>query len=84
MSEGIPVVGVLREWRKHICLPDGTFVIWGFIYDDILRRFPNGQFIHTAKVEHVEGDIVYTAKHAYRLEGDAAGPEYNTMCEPAE
>ena len=72
-------VGVLREWRKHICMDDGTFVIWGFVYDDKLNRFYDGQFIHTAKVAKIEDGYAYTANNVYRLEGDAVGPEYNSL-----
>ena len=72
------VVAVLRKWRKHVCKPDGSFVIWGHVYDDYLCRFYDGQFIHTAKVEKIEGDLVYTVNNVYRLEGEAVGPEYNT------
>jgi hypothetical protein len=71
------VVAVLRQWRKHICKPDGTFVIWGHVYDDFLNRFPDGHFIHTARVEKIEGNLVYTVNNVYRLEGEAVGPEYN-------
>lgn len=77
------VVGVLRNWRKHVCKPDGTYVIWGHIYDDRLLRFYDGQFIHTAKVEKIDGDLVYTVNNVYRLEGAAAGPEYSIFGEVA-
>ena len=70
------IVAVLRNWRKHICNAEGAFVIWGHVYDDTMNRFYDGQFIHTARVERVEGDLVYTMNNVYRLEGEAAGPEY--------
>lgn len=78
MSTEPTIVGVLRNWRKHVCKPDDTFIIWGNVYDDVLNRFYDGQFIHTAKIEKIDGDLVYTANNVYRLDGEAVGPEYNT------
>lgn len=79
VTEQPDIVGVLRDWRKHVCKPDGTFILWGFVYDDVLNRFYDGQFIHTAKVLKIENGYAYTVNHAYRLDGESMGPEY-TVC----
>ena len=74
----LPIVGELRNWRKHICGLDGTYVFWGFIYGDIRHRFPDGHWIHTSRVDKVEGNLVFTTGGSiYRLIGDADGPEIN-------
>lgn len=78
MSEKVTIVGVLREWRRQFCDRKGTSVIWGHIYDDILNRFPDGHFIHTAKIVKIEGDLVFTKNSVYRLEGEPAGPPFGT------
>jgi hypothetical protein len=73
------IVGKLREWRKQICGPDGLCVFWGRIYGDILNRFPNGQFIHTAYVASIDGDLITTQNgHVYQLVGTPTGNEVNT------
>jgi len=74
MAKEPRVVAKLRNWRKHVCDKNGTFVFWGHVYDDLTNRFPNGHFIHTARVEKVEGDLVYTANSIYKLDGDEVGP----------
>lgn len=78
MKEQPAVVAVLRDWRKHVCGPEGAFVIWGHIYDDAQNRFYDGQFIHTAMVSKIEGNLVYTKNNVYRLEGEAVGPAYDS------
>lgn len=81
MTDSISVVAILRGWRKHVCTAAGDFVIWGHVYDDTLNRFYDGEYIHTSRVNRVEGDLVYTQNAVYRLEGDAVGPEYVSLCE---
>lgn len=72
------IVGELRNWRKQFCDPDGTHVVWGFIYGDTRNRFPDGHWIHTAKVDRIEGDLLFTISGSiYRLVGDRAGPDIN-------
>jgi len=78
MVEKGSIVGTLRHWRKHICGPNNTCVIWGNIYDDILNRFPDGHFIHTARIRLIEGGFAYTANSTYKLEGEPEGPPYNS------
>lgn len=76
------IVGELREWRKHVCKSDGTFVIWGFIYGDVRFRFPDGHWIHTSKVDRIEDDLVHTQSGSvYRLVGEASAPELNMWAE---
>ena len=73
-----PIVGELRDWRKHFCGSDGTCVFWGFIYGDIRNRFSDGKWIHTSKVDRVEEDLVFTTSGSvYRLVGGQAGPDIN-------
>jgi len=73
-----PIVGELRDWRKQFCGADGTCVFWGFIYGDIRNRFPDGNWIHTSKVDRVEEDLVFTTSGSvYRLVGGQAGPDIN-------
>lgn len=78
MTENVRIVGELRSWRKHTCAADGSFVYWGFIYDDALNRFPDGHWIHTSRVLEVVEDLVFTSTgNAYKLVGEAGGPEIN-------
>ena len=76
MSMNLAVVATLRQWRKHVCSPDGSYVIWGYIYDDLLNRFPDGHFIHTARVRKVEGGMAYTANNVYKLDGAPEGSAF--------
>jgi len=78
------IVATLREWRKHTCGPRGESVIWGKVYDDILNRFPNGQFIHTGRIQKVENGFAYTANNVYKLEGDPIGPEFISTKEESD
>lgn len=72
------IVGELRKWRKQFYSPDGEYVFWGFIYGDTRLRFPDGHWIHTAKIEKVENNLVFTISGSiYRLIGDADGPDVN-------
>lgn len=70
------VIATLRQWRKHICKPDGTYVIWGHVYDDLLNRFPDGHFIHTSRVVRVEAGVAYTENNAYKLDGEPEGAAF--------
>jgi len=64
----------LHEWRKHICKPDGTFVFWGFVYDDKELRFPDGLWIHTSIIDYVNEDVAYTKSgNSYLLVGEPSG-----------
>jgi len=75
------LIGELRNWRKHICGADGTFVIWGHVYGDTLNRFPDGNYIHTSAVSAIEGNKAVTNNgHVYVLIGEADGPEVNSFC----
>jgi len=72
------IAGELREWRKHVCRSDGTYVLWGFIYDDVRNRFPDGQWVHTSRIDNIVGDLAYTfTGSVYRLVGDKAGEDVN-------
>lgn len=72
------VVGELRKWRKQFCSPNGEYVFWGFIYGDTRLRFPDGHWIHTAKISKIEGKLAYTITGSvYRLIGEAGGSEVN-------
>ena len=75
MNDTVTAVATLRKWRKQICKEDGSFVIWGHIYDDALNRFPDGHFIHTSLVIRIEDDMAFTRNNVYRLEGESVGPD---------
>lgn len=69
------VIAKLYEWRKHVCKKDGTYVIWGFVYDDRELRFPDGHWIHTSAVDYIEGDVaVMRTGNRYLLVGEPSGP----------
>lgn len=76
-NDVMSITGEIRNWRKQVCKSDGTFVIWGHIYDDVMNRFPDGHFIHTGTVVRIVGDLAHTKRSVYRLVGDATGPEVN-------
>ena len=68
----------LKNWRKHVCMANGAFVIWGQVYNDRKLRFPDGDYIHTAEVSQVIGNRVVTKNGTvYNLEGESTGPEVN-------
>ena len=75
------VTGELRDWRKQVCKSDGSFVIWGRIYDDVMNRFPDGHFIHTGLITSLIGNFAQTKRSTYKLVGEAAGPDVNPWVE---
>lgn len=74
----------LQEWRKHVCKPDGTYVIWGFVYDDATLRFPDGHWIHTSAVDRIEDGVAFTKTGStYLLVGEPSGdPITLSLCCP--
>ena len=80
MTKELVVVATLRNWRKQVCSEDNDYVIWGDVYDDVLNRFHNGQFIHTSRIQKEENGFAYTQNHIYRLEGDPVGPPFGVNC----
>lgn len=61
--------GRLEGWRI-----DPTYsIIWGYIYDDERKRFPDGALIHTSYIDNLrnsnlsKGDVVTTLNSTYLL-----------------
>lgn len=64
------ITGRLENWTKGNSTTDGTFLIWGDLYDDVNERWASGSRIHTSNIkerEVKEGDIVETLNSAYLL-----------------
>lgn len=65
----IKVTGRLENWFLERGT-DKEFIIWGEVFEDVNRRFPQGKFIHTSGIKHrrcSEGDIVETRNSTYLL-----------------
>ena len=63
------LTGTLENWRVQNW-DDKEFIIWGDLYGDGLRRWRNGQRIHTSGILHrevKEGDVVQTRNSTYLL-----------------
>lgn len=62
------VTGRLEYW-----LPDDRGIIWGNLFDDVRKRWHDGQWIHTSLItshpnhDFKEGDIVTTLNSKYLL-----------------
>lgn len=63
--------GRLESWKI-----DPIFnIIWGFIYEDERKRWPDGTWIHTSSIDHntlrntklKKGDVVKTLNSSYEL-----------------
>jgi hypothetical protein len=64
----LPITGELHDWSVA---PWGAReVVWGSIYNDVNRRFPDGKSIHTSAVVKIEDGVVVTLNSAYRLVGE--------------
>lgn len=63
------ITGRLENWSWDLKFP----IIWGFLYDDIHKRWRDGQMIHTSSIDKKkfrdvkEGDIVETMNSRYLL-----------------
>ena len=62
------VTGRLESWHfdRHYR------VIWGYVYEDALGRFADGEFIHTSSIKNhkgklTEGSLVKTTNSIYLL-----------------
>ena len=60
---------LLKDW-KILLLNGNDVIIYGYIYNDIKKRFEDGTYIHTSKVlkaDFVNG-VVETRNSVYYLE----------------
>lgn len=78
-GETFKIAGVLYDWQKQIIDKKGDYVYWGFIFDDLTKRFQDCELIHTARIARVDADMVYTINgNVYRLADSAIGPELDS------
>ena len=62
------ITGRLENW--YVDLRGSTMIIWGQLYDDVRKRWRDGEYVHTssAEIKEVkEGDIVHTRNSVYLL-----------------
>jgi hypothetical protein len=60
---------LIKDW-KILLLNGNDVIIYGYIYNDIKKRFEDGTYIHTSKVlkaDFVNG-VVETRNSVYHLE----------------
>lgn len=60
--------GRLEGWVKD----DHYNIIWGFVYDDVHKRFRDGTWIHTSSIVEQKKGSVKTLNSLYKL-GKPAG-----------
>ncbi len=60
----------IKRWSSSV-------VICGYIYNDTSRRFPDGTYIHTSKVEFIDfrNGVVKTKNSLYALDMEGADNE---------
>lgn len=65
------ITGRLEGWRYDVMY----HVLWGYLYEDVNKRWEDGQYIHTStlqiKIDDIptlkEGDVVHTRNSTYLL-----------------
>lgn len=50
------------------CHDSHVYVITGYIYGDVLKRWKDGTRITTSAVQSIEGDLVHTLNSVYKVE----------------
>jgi hypothetical protein len=67
------ITGELRNWKWD----KNHSIIWGHVYNDARKRFPDGTWIHTSWIDKAqfanvkEGDTVKTLNSEYLLRNKA-------------
>ena len=63
------LTGTLENWYVEQ-VTKKEFIIWGNVFNDVARRFRNGEYIHTSGIKNRSvkgGDIVNTRNSTYKL-----------------
>ena len=69
MTEQTEYTAKLNNWHCQQ-VTQKEFIIWGVVEGDSLKRFPDGDIIHTSGIRNrkvSEGDIVATRNSKYLL-----------------
>lgn len=73
MKKAEIITGRLEGWSR-----DKKYkIIWGFVYDDIHKRFRDGTWIHTSKIVTLTKTKVKTLNSIYKL-----GTPFNKLGDP--
>lgn len=69
MTEQTEYTAKLNNWHRQQTTRN-EFIIWGVVEGDLLKRFQDGDIIHTSGIKNrkvFEGDIVETRNSKYLL-----------------
>lgn len=75
-KENVKYTAKLNNWHCQQ-ITKKEFIIWGLVEGDLLKRFPDGDIIHTSGIKNrkvSEGDIVATRNSKYLL-----GKKHDTL-----